>query len=104
MMLRVFGFCLYFQFSTAGSLWEQAQAAEALKSKEKNFQEANSLATESQNAAEADQLVNDSQNAADADKLVSVIAVLTYVCPFLIYVYLKLMFLSSSSCIYLISS
>ncbi|KAG5106975.1 hypothetical protein AAZX31_15G253600 [Glycine max] len=47
----------------------QAQAAEALKSKEKNFQEANSLATESQNAAEADQLVNDSQNAADADKL-----------------------------------
>ncbi|RZB66503.1 clustered mitochondria protein-like isoform X2 [Glycine soja] len=47
----------------------QAQAAEALKSKEKNFQEANSLATESQNAAEADQLVNDSQNATDADKL-----------------------------------
>ena len=47
MMLRVFGFSLYFQFSTAGSLWEQAQAAEALKSKEKNFQEADNLATES---------------------------------------------------------
>ncbi|KAG5042225.1 hypothetical protein JHK87_006140 [Glycine soja] len=31
------------------SLWEQAQAAEALKSKEKNFQEADNLAIESQN-------------------------------------------------------
>ena len=49
-------FLLYFQFYTAGSLWEQAQAAEILKSKEKNPQEADNLVTDSQNAAEAGHL------------------------------------------------
>ncbi|KAL2972436.1 hypothetical protein AAZX31_15G253600 [Glycine max] len=53
----------------------QAQAAEALKSKEKNFQEANSLATESQNAAEADQLDSTKEEKAeDVKELASVIA------------------------------
>ncbi|KAL5175829.1 Clustered mitochondria protein [Glycine soja] len=51
------------------SAYCRAQAAEILKSKEKNPQEADNLVTDSQNAAEADHLVNDSQNAADADQL-----------------------------------
>ncbi|KAL5175826.1 Clustered mitochondria protein [Glycine soja] len=53
------------------SAYCRAQAAEILKSKEKNPQEADNLVTDSQNAAEADHLVNDSQNAADADQLVN---------------------------------
>ncbi|KAK7401524.1 hypothetical protein VNO78_13070 [Psophocarpus tetragonolobus] len=49
----------------------QAQAAEKLKSKEKNSEEAQNLVSASENADDAEQLAKDSQNATDADQSVN---------------------------------